>query len=288
MTTDEPSIFLPKAAPKQVPFDVGYVSEPYCSLCQRYPAGETYPAEDFQVEWGPVFHRGRLDGSARVLVLGLAPGHLEIIARRILMGIGGQRIQGFLAKLGITRSYVMLNTYLYPAAGHQGPTKHQHNPQIVSYRNEWMDAVMTRNDIQAVMALGARADGAWATWRQTELGQKFNPAYVKITHPTQPDTAFAGKEAKKADATAALLENWNAALSVLREAVTPVDAAAAAHGYGSCFAAEDILPIPAYDLPAGTPGWMASSDGWAVRAGEGRVERRGNILVSSPVVDDVV
>jgi uracil-DNA glycosylase len=52
-----------------------------------------------------VFHRGRLDGSALVLVLGQDPGQHESIARRILVGEAGQRVQGFLHKLGIERSY---------------------------------------------------------------------------------------------------------------------------------------------------------------------------------------
>jgi uncharacterized protein (DUF427 family) len=35
------------------------------------------------VEWGPVFHRGRLDGTARVLVIGQDPAAHEAVARRI-------------------------------------------------------------------------------------------------------------------------------------------------------------------------------------------------------------
>ncbi|MBD0283370.1 MAG: uracil-DNA glycosylase, partial [Thermoleophilaceae bacterium] len=45
--------------------------------------------------------RGRLAGSALVLVLGQDPGQHECIARRILVGEAGQRVQGFLRKLGI-------------------------------------------------------------------------------------------------------------------------------------------------------------------------------------------
>ena len=37
----------------------------------------------------------------------------ETITRRILVGEAGQRTQRFPAKLRITRSYVMVNTYLY-------------------------------------------------------------------------------------------------------------------------------------------------------------------------------
>ena len=55
-----------------------------------------YPTDSFRVEWGPVFHRGRLDGSARVLIIGQDPATHEAICRRILVGEAGQRIQGFL------------------------------------------------------------------------------------------------------------------------------------------------------------------------------------------------
>ncbi|HEX2495306.1 MAG TPA: hypothetical protein VHK46_00585 [Gaiellaceae bacterium] len=93
-------------------FDVGYAEEPFRSLCEDVPGSSVYPPEDFRLEWGPIFHRGRLDGSARVLVLGQDPAQHETIARRILIGEAGHRIQGFLAKLGIERSYVMVNTFV--------------------------------------------------------------------------------------------------------------------------------------------------------------------------------
>jgi hypothetical protein len=50
----------------------------------RLPGPEAYPPRDFRVEWGPVFHRGRLDGSARLLVIGQDPGVHEAVVRRIL------------------------------------------------------------------------------------------------------------------------------------------------------------------------------------------------------------
>jgi len=98
-------------------FDPGYVVEPFLSLCADYPEADVYPEDQFRVEWGPVFHRGRLDGSARVLVIGQDPAQHETIVRRILVGEAGRRLQGLLAKLGITRSYVCINTWLYSVYG---------------------------------------------------------------------------------------------------------------------------------------------------------------------------
>jgi len=85
---------------------------PYDALVASYPGTDVYPAADFRVEWGPIFHRGRLDGSAVLLVVGQDPAAHESAARRILVGVAGQRAQGLLSKLGITRSYVMVNTFL--------------------------------------------------------------------------------------------------------------------------------------------------------------------------------
>jgi hypothetical protein len=84
-----------------IDFDPGYGDQPFKTLVENYPGEDVYPTGDFRTEWGPIFHRGRLDGSARVLVIGQDPAQHEAIVRRILVGEAGQRAQGFLAKLGI-------------------------------------------------------------------------------------------------------------------------------------------------------------------------------------------
>src|SRR5437899_1259577 len=66
----------------------------------------------FRMNWGPICYRGRLDGSAKVIIIGQDPAADENVARRILVGSAGQRVQGFLRKLGINKSYVMVNTFL--------------------------------------------------------------------------------------------------------------------------------------------------------------------------------
>src|SRR5215813_9860975 len=124
------------------PFDPGYGADPFASLVTSYPGAVAYPAAGFRLEWGPVFHRGRLDKSARVLVLGQDPAQHETIARRILVGEAGHRIQGFLAKLGIDRSYVMVNTFLYSVLGQGGGNRHRHDAKIASYRERWLDALL--------------------------------------------------------------------------------------------------------------------------------------------------
>src|SRR5689334_22359581 len=99
------------------PFDPGYFEPPFTSLVEEYPESDVYPADQFRVEWGPIFHRGRLDGSARVVVIGQDPAQHETVIRRILVGEAGRRLQGLLGKLGITTSYVLINTFLYSVFG---------------------------------------------------------------------------------------------------------------------------------------------------------------------------
>src|ERR671919_314137 len=106
-------------------FDPGYGRKPFSTLVANYPGSDVYPPKDFRVEWGPIFHRGRLDGSARVVVIGQDPGAHESIARRILVGEAGQRVQGFLAKLGIEKSYVLVNAFLYSVYGQGGGQRHK-------------------------------------------------------------------------------------------------------------------------------------------------------------------
>src|ERR671924_664991 len=145
-------------------FDPGPSKEPFFSLCRDYPGATVYPDGDFRLEWGPVFHRGRLDGSAHVLVIGQDPAQHETIARRILVGEAGHRIQGFLAKLGIDRSYVMINTFLYSVLGQGGGNKHRDDKKIAAYRNEWLEALLAPGKIDAVVTLGSLATLAWQTW----------------------------------------------------------------------------------------------------------------------------
>src|SRR6266702_6003603 len=177
-------------------FDTGYGDEPFRSLCAAAPGKADYPAANFRYEWGPVFHRGRLDGTARVLVIGQDPAQHETVTRRILMGEAGHRVQGFLAKLGIDRSYVMVNTFLYSVYGQAGGERHQADTGIAKYRNRWLDALLASNQVEAVIALGSLANGAWKSWKSTASGAGFKGAYAHITHPTEPEGASKGDQQK--------------------------------------------------------------------------------------------
>jgi uracil-DNA glycosylase len=259
----------------------GYPS-PYGAIVDDSPGAETYPPAAFRVEWGPIFHRGRLDGSARVLVIGQDPAQHEVITRRILVGTAGQRTQGFLERVGITRSYVMVNTFLYSVYGQGGGNAHQHDAAIAAYRNRWLDALHTHNDFDAVITLGTLAAGAFTAWTATPTGKTFSAHHAPITHPTYPESASASGSISYAQAVSQLLANWNGALPGLGKAVTHVDEPASLTPYGTTFHAGDYSPIPEMDLPAGLPAWMRGQEPWATRAGKSAADKRATIVVQIP------
>jgi hypothetical protein len=262
-------------------FDKGYVTDPFVKLCTDFPGSSVYPQHDFRTEWGPIFHRGRLDGSARVLVIGQDPSHHEAVLRRILVGEAGMRFQGFLAKLGIDKSYVLINTFVYSVYG-QGGTKHKHDAAIQAYRHAWIDAIVETQSIEAAISLGSLADDAWHAWKATPSGKKRVIPQVHITHPTQPESSSNDDPTKLAQATAALLVNWNHGLETIRPAIQHPDAVRPLVPYGQSFAPEDKRPIPSFDLPAGTPPWMFAHDGWATRAGANAAQKRADITITVP------
>jgi uracil-DNA glycosylase len=263
------------------PFDPGYVAEPYLTLCAEYPGTDVYPPDQFRLEWGPIFHRGRLDGSARVLVIGQDPAQHESVVRRILVGEAGRRVQGLLAKLGIVRSYVFINTYLYSVYG-SVKAKTRRSPALIDYRNRWFKALLAGNQIESVLALGQAADEAWQFWKATQDAQSVNVDYAAVTHPTQPESASKGDKAKLAAETKKLLQNWNAALQTLAPSVQHPDVPTPLVLYGEKWADRDRVAIPAFDFPAGLPAWMHEQDGWARRAGADDLAKRRNITITVP------
>jgi len=241
------------------------VKEPFRSLAGDYPGEESYPAKDFRIEWGPIFHRGRLDGSAKVLIIGQDPGQHESIARRILVGEAGQRTQGFLAKLGIERSYVMVNAFLYSVYGQQGGERHKDDPAIANYRNRWLDALLDGSEVAAVISFGQLGRHAFERWRQTPWGAQSSVSFEPLTHPTMPEASSKGNKAKKATATKKMLTQWNAALDRLDRNLGERDADRDLIPYGQELLSDDRAAIPAADLPAGSPPWMSSVKQWATR-----------------------
>ena len=192
-----------------------------------------YPFDAFRVEWGPIFYRGRLDGTARMLCIGQDPVQNEAIVRRILMGVAGHRVQGFLAKLGIDRSYVMINTFLYSVYDQNRAAPHVRDPAVAGYRNRWLSALLASGSLEAVVAFGSLADTAWRAFAESDGAAAALP-YRHVPHPTSPEAA-GGTPQQIKTATAAMLAKWNSALQSLRQAIDHTDAARPFVPYGADF-----------------------------------------------------
>jgi uracil-DNA glycosylase len=261
-------------------FCPGYPA-PYEQLVADCPDQSAYPPDAFRVEWGPIFHRGRLDGTARLLVLGQDPAVQETITRRILVGVAGQRTQGLLARLGLTESYVLINTFVYSVYGQSGGTAHLHDEPITDYRNRWLTTLIATNPITAIITLGSLAADAYTAWTHTPDGAAYSGHHAPLLHPTYPDSASAHGQISKAEATIRLLNNWNGALPGLVAALPHPDQPPTGTPYGAAFTAGDLPPIPGRDLPAGLPAWMRSGT-WGRRAGTTAALKRATIELTIP------
>lgn len=199
----------------------------------------THPSHRFRIEFGPVYYRGRLDGTARVLLVGQDPSTDEILAGRIFVGQSGQRVQGLLRKLGIARSYVLVNTFLFPVYGQfDAPLGaiSQEAP-VLGFRNQLLDRIAAENRIEAVLTIGAAAKDAVQRWPKPAGLTVFD-----LTHPSAPE--------------AQVTASWNGALAAMAAAIRPDDGVAPNPApYGPAFQPGDSADIPRFDLPFGVPSW---------------------------------
>jgi len=240
-----------------IEFDKG-PTQPFASLFAACPDyGDL--SKHFWYDWGPIFYRGRLDGSARVLCVASDPGPTERIAGRTLVGDAGQRVQGFLSKLGLTRSYLCLNAFsyaLFPSHAAQGDAVLA-QPQQLAWRNRLFDRVH-KPKLQAIVAFGAQAQHAIDLWP----GKGTTPV-IEIPHPSSHDAAV-------------LVTRWRAAIAQLRTIVTPDDDGdATGPNYGATFREADYAAIPRRDLPFGAPAFLGDD-------AAGRPQHRSSVSRPSP------
>jgi hypothetical protein len=265
----------------------GHVGEPFATLVAEYPGADVYPPRDFRIEWGPVFHRGRLDGTARVLVIGQDPATHEAISRRILVGEAGQRVQGLLAKLGITTSYVMLNVYLYSVFGQAAGYRHVKDAAIAEYRHRWFDAVLLGplgENVTAVIGLGTLAQRAFRSWKDSSPEREARASELHaaaVRHPTYAEGSARASGQPLEETTAAQLGDWSSHLPGLAAAVRP-EVTPDLRPYGVAWVPSDLFAIPEEDLPAGSPVWWRAVESWAVRDGADAEEKRASIRITVP------
>jgi len=223
----------------KVEFDKG-PSVAMAKLLLQYP--DYSPVKEyFWFNWGPIFYRGRLDKSAKILCVASDPGPTERIAGRALIGNAGQRVQGFLSKLGITKSYVCLNGFVYslhPSHLSDG-IKLLSDPAHILWRNKVFDAA-TGAQLQAIIAFGDVAKKAVDLW----TGKGSVPVF-KTYHPS-----YRGDES-------VLTADWNRVVNEVRAIVTKdSDGNNTLPLYDNSITESDYSPIPSRDLPFGAADFL--------------------------------
>lgn len=256
------------------PFDTGPTGK-FRTLCQKYPDDTVYKGADgFRSLWGPIFYRGRANGTARLLVIGQDPAQTEAFTRRILSGQAGRRVQGFVEKLGFTKSYLMINAFVYGIYNQNMAMPHLNDVDIQAYRHKWLEAAFAPGKIEAVVTFGNAAFNAWQAFKATPVGQAVTAFHHRALHPTadKPGGPITRKD---------LLDNWNIALQNLSANIQTPDAVTPLVPYGNDFTAAELPPIPSRDFPMGLQPWMRSTDFWAGMSPTPGTER-ANISIEVP------
>jgi uracil-DNA glycosylase len=210
-----------------------------------------FPQSPFHTHFGPVFYRGRLDGTARVLIIGQDPASDETLALRAFVGQAGQIAQNFLTKLGLTRSYLMFNSFLFgvQSSSLSGGIVTATDATIMDYRNKLFDRAKATNKLEAIIAFGSYANTSALNWP----GRGTLPI-IHLTHPTAPSGVAA---------------NWNSNLAAAQGAVAPDGDG---HVDTTPYSTTDPLPhtnIPRRDLPFGLPAWHGATGATQSQRGSG-------------------
>ena len=149
--------------------------------------------EKFRWKMGPMWYRGNLQpGKVKVFIVGQEGAQDENVSNRSFTGSTGTRMQKFLNYLGIDRSYLFMNTFVYTITGQYslfGEDRKdekklemqkrllwlaQHEDSIVvKHRHELFDYMLetNRNSLAVVIGVGTAGKDSVATWFQSH-GEK--------------------------------------------------------------------------------------------------------------------
>jgi uracil-DNA glycosylase len=130
--------------------------------------------EAFRWHHGPMFFRGRLDGSAKVVVVGQEGAQDESLSHRSFTGGTGARMQHFLRHIGFDRSYLFLNSFVYPIFGQYTdalrPLAQDSRSPIAAHRKRIFDKAIVDGDVRLVVAVGRAAKESVASWIRAHGG----------------------------------------------------------------------------------------------------------------------
>ena len=184
--------------------------------------------EAFRWHHGPMFFRGRLDGSAKVVVVGQEGAQDESLSHRSFTGGTGARMQYLLRHLGLDRSYLFLNSFVYPIFGQYTddlrPLAQDRRSPIVVHRHRVLDKAIVDGDVRLLIAVGRAAKESIATWIQAhggsadperldEAGMGSLPSRVRAVGVVHPGAAAGGS-------TTAIRADFQRACDIVRSLVT--------------------------------------------------------------------
>src|SRR5262249_35866393 len=190
-------------------------------------------------------------------------------------GQAGRRVQGFLEKLGFTKSYLLINTFAYGIYNQAMALPHIADAGIQEYRHKWLDAAFAPGKIEVVVTFGTPAFDAWTAYKATPQGAAVTAFHHRALHPTadKPGGPISRKD---------LLDNWNVALQALHTNVHHPDVTQPLAPYGNDFLPSELPEIPSRDFPMGIPAWMRQTDFWATLPSASPGTQRANISVEVP------
>jgi hypothetical protein len=172
------------------------------------------------------------------------PGPTERVAARTLVGDAGQRVQGFLAKIGLSRSYLCLNAFAYalhPSSFWEGLDILRDEDQL-AWRNELFDSV-NGPELRAVIAFGLQAQVAVGLWES-----KGSLPVFEVPHPSS-------REPEE------LLEAWRDAVTELRGIVPTLRASPWRPTMPTRSARKTTRAFPREICPSAFPGGSGTTPG---------------------------
>lgn len=144
--------------------------------------------DKFRWIFGPMWYRGRLESQkVKVFVVGQEGAQDENLSNRAFTGSTGTKTQKFLNHLGVYRSYLFMNTFVYTINGQLEPDNKDFNwleqgvgakksasdSPIVYYRHQLFNNMAQENNetLSLIMGVGAGGKASVATWIESLGGQ---------------------------------------------------------------------------------------------------------------------
>lgn len=176
--------------------------------------GERGEREKFRWTFGPMYYRGRLTpNSVKVFVIGQEGAQDESLSNRSFTGGTGAKMQNFLNHIGVTQSYLYMNTFVYTINGQYTDQSTGRTPAplfwlsqntdspVVQHRHAMFNYMLdtNRDTLRLVIAVGTAANDTLKSWIESHGGRCRNinsdcdssvlGEHVKVLHVPHPGAA---------------------------------------------------------------------------------------------------